>query len=86
MAHGLTFSLHPKLGWVNVFLGGSMGRVVARNFPILQIHPEFGYSTFWVFFLSLASGGDLDSIHVQHSTCSKDATDVKGFTRSNGHV
>lgn len=35
----------PKLGWVNVFLGGPVGRVVARNFPILQIHPQFGYST-----------------------------------------
>ena len=37
----------PKLGWVNVFCGGGpVGRVVARNFPILQIHPQFGYSTF----------------------------------------
>ena len=69
------------------FGGGTVGRVVARNFPILQIHPQFGYSTSWVFFLSLASGGDLDSIHgINDSTCSKDATDVKGFTRSNGHV
>ena len=36
----------PKLGWVNAFWGGSVGRVVARNFPILQIYPQFGYSTF----------------------------------------
>ena len=79
--------VEAKLGWVNVFWGGTVGRVVARNFPILQIHPQFGYSTSWVFFLSLASGGDLDSIHgINDSTCSKDATDVKGFTRSNGHV
>ena len=36
-------------------------------------HPENGYIL--GFFLNLASGGDLDSIHVQL---------VKGFTRSNG--
>lgn len=29
-------------GWMH-FWGGSVGRVVAQNFPILQIHPQFGY-------------------------------------------
>ena len=56
----------PKLGWVNVFWGGDRwkgcgleGGISTPGFS----HPENGYIL--GFFLNLASGGDLDSIHVQ---------------------